>query len=187
MGKSRKKSGKPSIGGFLGTGVLGSAISGASKAVAKGGKDYRGYMKGRMKEGARTASEFQKGMDSGRRKGARMAGSVFGTLMGASPMGVLGGMLRGGGSRRPKDGRSPWDQGGPWGGGRSSEPYPRGPRGGGGGQRGQWVNKETGDAWLSKGRGDYAPGRRAGQGDKPEDWADDPRLDKYTFKPTYRN
>ena len=138
------------------------------------GKPFGGLIGGAAKAAAKGAAQ----------QGKRMAG-MFGP-MGVLTGGILGGMYGKGRSRRKPDmegGRLR----GPWGGGRSSEPYPRGPRGGGGGQRGQWVNKETGDAWLSKGRGDYAPGRRARQGDKPEDWAEDPRLDKYTFKPTYRN
>ena len=142
----------------------------------------------------------------GKRKGKPFGGLIGGAVGGAvgaaakqgrrmagmfSPMGVLTGGILGGmygkGRSRAKPGMGMGEDKpivnvdrGPWGGRRG------GRRGGGGGQRGQWVNNETGDAWLSKGRGDLAPGRRSGQGDKPEDWSDDPRLDQYSFKPKYR-
>jgi hypothetical protein len=48
--------------------------------------------------------------------------------------------------------------------------------------RGTWVNNETGQPWKSSGRGDYSPGSKPGQADRPEAWDDDPRLQEYTFQ-----
>ena len=179
-------------GGFMTGGIaVGGGAAGAGGLV--GGSAVWGSDK-KAKEGIKNMRErnpFLSGMNQGRREGQRMAGKIFGGLIGASPLGIVASALKGGRrGGRPKPDR------GPWGGGRSgSEDYPyrhletRGPRRDrerGGGQRGQWINNETGDAWVGKGRGDLQPGRRSGRGDKPEDWSDDPRLKQYTFKPKYR-
>ena len=183
--------GSPGIGGILGAATGGGfagghARWGSAKEAKKGIENMRKSMGGKR-------NPLLSGMNQGRREGQRMAGRVFGGLIGASPFGILASAIRGGrrgGHPKPGMGMGGDRPRGPWGGGRSSEPErhleTRGPQRGGGGQRGQWINNETGDAWVGKGRGDLQPGRRSGQGDKPEDWSDDPRLEQYTFKPKYR-
>jgi hypothetical protein len=49
-----------------------------------------------------------------------------------------------------------------------------------------WINKETGEPWKSKGRGDMPPGSRAGPTDAPEPWPDDPRLAEYEKGPKHQ-
>tara|TARA_R100001086_G_scaffold126642_1_gene65490 strand:+ start:394 stop:1437 length:1044 start_codon:yes stop_codon:yes gene_type:complete len=47
-----------------------------------------------------------------------------------------------------------------------------------------WINKETGEPWKKKGRGDMPPGYKAGPTDAAEPWPDDPRLAEYEQGPT---